>query len=225
MTNTPILETKDLCFAYESLIVLRHINITVFPGESLSITGPNGCGKTTLFRILSGLDFPDKGTYYFHGNAITKEWLSNPLHERLLHQQIGYMFQDPDLQLFTGSVREEIAFGLYQMGYSSDKVMQRTEELLQLFSINDLADRAPYHLSGGEKRKVALACVLSLNPDILLLDEPMAGLDDSTQQLFFQIFKTLHQAGKTLLFATHDSSLIKDLSNRVIEITEKHNIL
>ena len=137
---------------------------------------------------------------------------------------MGYVFQNADTQLFCGSVEEEIAFGPIQMGLSEEKVKQRTEDCLRLFGIEKLRERPPYHLSGGEKRKVSLACILSMNPEVLILDEPLAGLDESTQKMLIDFLKKFHAAGKTLIIITHNNQLAKELGTRFIQMNENHEL-
>ena len=125
-----------------------------------------------------------------------------------------YVFQNADTQLFCGSVEEEVAFGPIQMGLSEAEVRERTEDCLRLFGIEKLRERPPYHLSGGEKRKVSLACILSLNPEVLILDEPLAGLDEKTQDMLLDFLKNFHNAGKTLITITHNRQLAENLGTR-----------
>lgn len=177
-----MIELKNVCYAYGNEIALRYINLNIQKGESVIIQGPNGCGKSTLIKLLNGIIFPMEGSYTYQGHEITEKTLKDPRFAKWFHQQMGYVFQNADTQLFCGSVEEEIAFGPTQMGLSEGEIKQRTDDCLKLFGIEKLRERPPYHLSGGEKRKVSLACILSMNPEVLILDEPLAGLDESTQK-------------------------------------------
>ena len=219
-----MIELKNVCYAYGNEIALRYINLNIQKGESVIIQGPNGCGKSTLIKLLNGIIFPMEGSYTYQGHEITEKTLKDPRFAKWFHQQMGYVFQNADTQLFCGSVEEEIAFGPIQMGLSEGKIKQRTDDCLKLFGIEKLRERPPYHLSGGEKRKVSLACILSMNPEVLILDEPLAGLDESTQKMLIDFIKKFHAAGKTLIIITHNNQLAKELGTRFIQINENHEL-
>jgi cobalt/nickel transport system ATP-binding protein len=182
------------------------------------VKGDNGAGKTTLFRILNGLSFPKEGSYFFDGTRITEKYLDNHANAKLFHKRIGYLFQNPDIMLFNGRTYDEVAFGPRQMGLSDEQVDRRTVDCMKLFSVDDLAEKAPYHLSGGQKKRVALAAVMALNPEVLILDEPFAGLDVKTQEFLSGFLSDLLAAGKTLIIATHDETLTASLADDVIYI-------
>ena len=165
-----------------------------------------------------------EGSYTYQGHEITEKTLKDPRFAKWFHQQMGYVFQNADTQLFCGSVEEEIAFGPTQMGLSEGEIKQRTDDCLKLFGIEKLRERSPYHLSGGEKRKVSLACILSMNPEVLILDEPLAGLDKNTQKMLIDFLKKFHAAGKTLIIITHNNQLAKELGTRFIQMNENHEL-
>lgn len=219
-----MIELKNVCYAYGKEIALRYINLNIQKGESVIIQGPNGCGKSTLIKLLNGIIFPMEGSYIYQGHEITEKTLKDNRFAKWFHQQMGYVFQNADTQLFCGSVEEEIAFGPTQMGLSEEEIRQRTEDCLQLFGIEKLRDRPPYHLSGGEKRKVSLACTLSLNPEVLILDEPLAGLDESTQAMLMDFLKKFHATGKTLIIITHNRKLATELGTRIVKMNMEHEI-
>ena len=155
---------EKVCFAYEHEVALRYVNLHIEKGESLVIQGPNGCGKSTLIKLLNGIIFPSEGHYLYKGHEITEKALKDRQFAKWFHQQMGYVFQNADTQLFCGSVEEEVAFGPIQMGLSEAEVRERTEDCLRLFGIEKLRERPPYHLSGGENLNMALEFILSLNP-------------------------------------------------------------
>ena len=219
-----MIELKNVCYAYGKEVALRYINLNIQKGESVIIQGPNGCGKSTLIKLLNGIIFPMEGSYTYQGHEITEKTLKDNRFAKWFHQQMGYVFQNADTQLFCGSVEEEIAFGPTQMGLSEEEIKQRTEDCLKLFGIEKLRERPPYHLSGGEKRKVSLACILSMNPEVLILDEPLAGLDESTQEMLIDFLKKFHEAGKTLIIITHNNQLAKELGTRFIKMNENHEL-
>ena len=222
--NAPIIECNNLCYAYDNYIALRQVTFTVSAGETVVLQGPNGCGKSTLLKLLNGLLFPAEGTFRFQGKDITEKTLKDKRFAKEFHQKVGFIFQDSSLQLFTGSVEEEIAFGPRQMGLSEEAVTQRVNDVLQLTGLTALRDRAPYHLSGGEKKKTAIACILSMNPEVLVLDEPLAGLDTKTQQWLVSFLKELQSAGKALIISTHNNALAEELGHRFIRMNDNHTI-
>lgn len=219
-----LIKLDKVCFAYDGHIALRYITLDISRGETVVLQGANGCGKSTLLKLLNGLVFPKEGTYSFEGNVISQKSLKDNVFSKKFHQKIGFVFQNPDVQLFCGSVREEIEFGPRQMDLSEEEIKKRADDVIRLLDIDYLSDRAPYHLSGGEKKKVSLACVLSLNPDVLVLDEPLAGLDRSTQDWLTDFLQQLHEAGKTLIISTHDDDLAHLLGDRIVYMNMDHEI-
>ena len=219
-----MIELKNVCYAYGNEIALRYINLNIQKGESVIIQGPNGCGKSTLIKILNGIIFPMEGSYTYEDHEITEKALKDSRFAKWFHQQMGYVFQNADTQLFCGSVEEEIAFGPVQMGLSEAEIKKRTEDCLHLFGLEKLRERPPYHLSGGEKRKVSLACILSLNPEVLILDEPLAGLDEKTQDMLVEFLQSFHNAGKTLIMITHNRQLAETIGTRFACMNEEHEL-
>ena len=218
------LSIKNLDLYYGDFKALKNVNLEIEANKITAFIGPSGCGKSTLIKILNGIIFPMEGSYTYEDHEITEKALKDSRFAKWFHQQMGYVFQNADTQLFCGSVEEEIAFGPIQMGLSEEKVKQRTEDCLRLFGIEKLRERPPYHLSGGEKRKVSLACILSMNPEVLILDEPLAGLDESTQKMLIDFLKKFHAAGKTLIIITHNNQLAKELGTRFIQMNENHEL-
>lgn len=222
---TPLFHLDNVCFAYEGHIALRYITLDIQKGETVVFQGPNGCGKSTLMKLLNGLVFAEEGTYSFDGSPITEKSLKDTKFSKQFHQRVGFIFQNSDLQLFCSNVEEEIAFGPRQMGLSEEEVRQRTDDVIRLLDIEHLRERAPYHLSGGEKRKVAIACILSMNPEALVLDEPLAGLDRKAQEWLVEFLLQLKQAGKTLIISTHNDELAHTLADRLVTMDEEHQIV
>ena len=141
------------------------------------------------------------------------------------HKRIGYIFQNPDVQLFNATVYDEIAFGPRQMNLNEEIIHQRINELLIYLNIQHLQDRPPYHLSGGEQKKVALAAILALNPDVLMIDEPLNGLDNKTRQWFKEFLMDFIKANKTILISTHEQELLSLPHSRIIKFNDEHTIL
>ena len=220
-----MIEINDVSFSYSGDNALNHINLNIESGETVALMGSNGCGKSTLLKLINGIISPDSGVYKFDGEEITHKKLQDPKFTISFHQKIGFVFQNSDTQLFCSLVYDEIAFGPRQMGMNELDVDKRVNDCLTLLDIQDLKDRTPYHLSGGEKRKVAIACVLSLNPDVLVLDEPMNGLDPRTQRWLVEFLVKINQAGKTLIISTHNLELVSEISNRAILFDETHKIV
>lgn len=222
---TPIINLSHISYNYEEASALNDISLEIYAGELIFFTGPNGCGKSTLFKLLNGLIFPTKGEYYFDNKKIDKNTLQDNIFAKNFHKRIGYIFQNPDVQLFNATVYDEIAFGPRQMNLDEEIIHQRVNELLIYLNIQHLKDRPPYHLSGGEQKKVALAAILALNPDVLMIDEPLNGLDNKTRQWFKEFLMDFIKANKTILISTHEQELLSLPHSRIIKFNDEHTIL
>lgn len=222
---TPIINLSHISYNYEEVSALNDISLEIYAGELIFFTGPNGCGKSTLFKLLNGLIFPTKGEYYFDNKKIDKNTLQDNIFAKNFHKRIGYIFQNPDVQLFNATVYDEIAFGPRQMNLNEEIIHQRINELLIYLNIQHLQDRPPYHLSGGEQKKVALAAILALNPDVLMIDEPLNGLDNKTRQWFKEFLMDFIKANKTILISMHEQELLSLPHSRIIKFNDKHTIL
>ena len=218
-----LIELDKITFTYapDEAPVLREFSLSVGEGECVALLGDNGAGKTTLFRILNGLSFPQQGSYRFDGVEITAAYLKKQADQKRFHKRVGYLFQNPDVMLFNGTVYDEIAFGPRQMGLPKAELEARVGDCLDLFDLRPLAGKAPYHLSGGQKKQVALAAVLALNPEVLILDEPLAGLDRKTQEKLLRLLRELKAAGKTILIATHDPEVSSALADRSVVLEKE----
>lgn len=222
---TPIINLSHISYNYEEVSALNDISLEIYAGELIFFTGPNGCGKSTLFKLLNVLIFPTKGEYYFDNKKIDKNTLQDNIFAKNFHKRIGYIFQNPDVQLFNATVYDEIAFGPRQMNLNEEIIHQRINELLIYLNIQHLQDRPPYHLSGGEQKKVALAAILALNPDVLMIDEPLNGLDNKTRQWFKEFLMDFIKANKTILISTHEQELLSLPHSRIIKFNDEHTIL
>jgi cobalt/nickel transport system ATP-binding protein len=220
-----MIEMKNVSYSYSNIMALNNINLEIKPGEAVALMGANGCGKSTLLKLMNGIISPERGSYWFDGEEITHKKLQNTKFSKQLHQRMGFVFQNSDTQLFCSSVFEEIAFGPRQMGLDELEVSKRVNDCLRLLNLENFENRIPYHLSGGEKRKVAIACVMSLNPDVLVLDEPMNGLDPKTQRWLVEFLVKLNKAGKTLIISTHNLELVHEISKRAVLFDEEHTIV
>ncbi len=221
-----IFDLRNVSYMYLGKFpALKDISLHIHEGEHIAIMGANGSGKSTLLSILNALIYPTSGDFFAFGNPVTEEVfdsLEDNEQSRYFRKKVGFVFQNPDVQLFCSTVYDEVAFGPRQLGLSKEEVKRRTEEVMAMVGITGLRDRSPHTLSGGEKKKVCLASVLPLNPDVLLLDEPTAGLDPRSQLWLIELLQELAKAGKTIVTATHDLDIIEQISTRAIVIGEDH---
>jgi cobalt/nickel transport system ATP-binding protein len=222
----PLLECRDLAFAYlDRFPALDGVSLEVHRGERVALLGANGCGKSTLLKVLDGLLFPSSGAYRAFGQDVTEDHLEDEQFSMGFRARMGFVFQSSDAQVFSPTVREEAAFGPLQLGLSPDAVRERIADVLGMLGITHLADRAPHQLSGGERKRVAIASVLATNPEVLLFDEPTAGLDPRTQAWLLDLIEDLHGAGKTIVCATHDLHALERLADRCLVFSEDHRIV
>lgn len=221
-TGPSLLALDDFCFAYDDVPVLRHVTLDIPAGECVVLMGDNGSGKSTLLKAIVGLVHPQRGTYRFDGRVVDEASMRDAAFAKRLHARVGFIFQDSDAQLFCPSVADEVAFGPRQMGLPPDEVEGRVGDALSLLGIDHLRGRAPWTLSGGEKKRVAIACVLSMNPDVYCFDEPLNGLDAKTRAWLLGFLHQLKAAGKTLVIATHDQSLADEVADRFVYMGEFH---
>ncbi|OPY50162.1 MAG: putative ABC transporter ATP-binding protein [Methanosaeta sp. PtaU1.Bin112] len=223
-----IFDLRNVSYSYAGKIdALRDINLKIKRGEQVSIIGSNGCGKSTLLAILDGLVYASSGELYAYGNLVSEEafdGIKDNEFRTFFRTKVGFVFQNSDIQLFSSTVYEEIAFGPLQLRLPIDDVKSRVEDVMEMMQIGKLRDRSPHTLSGGEKKKVCIASVLANNPDVLLMDEPSAGLDPRTQLWLIELLQELAHAGKTVITATHDLEIIDQISNRSIVMGEDHRI-
>ncbi len=216
---------NDISYHYpDGQPALDGLSLQMKPGECCVLTGPNGCGKSTLFRILNGLAFPQSGTYLLDGQPVTERFLKDRKNAAAFHRKIGYLFQNSESQLFTRSVEDEIAFGLWQLGLGEEEVRARTEHYLRMLSLEPMRRRAPFHLSGGEKKRCALAAVLAMEPQALILDEPLGGLDEDGQKWIADCIRSLKGKNRLILIATHSRSLADSLADRRLRMDKDHRL-
>lgn len=224
-----IFDLQNVSYLYNGRVrALEDICLKIRQGEQVALLGANGSGKSTLLAIIDCLIYPTSGSYYAFGNLVTEEifdTLKDNDFKRFFRSKVGFVFQNPDVQLFSSTVFDEIAFGPLQLDMSADEVKERVEELMDMLGITKLRDRAPHTLSGGEKKKVCIASVLATNPDVLLLDEPTAGLDPRSQLWLIELLNELASCGKTIITATHDLDIVANISQRAVVIGENHRIV
>jgi len=221
----PLVVCEGLRYAYlERFSALEDVSVEVRSGEKVALLGANGCGKSTLLKILDGLLFADAGTYRAFGELVTEDNLEDEQFSMGFRSRLGFIFQNSDAQVFSPTVREEIAFGPLQLGWPRRKIERRISDVLEMLEITELADRAPFQLSGGEKKRVAIASVLVMNPDVLLFDEPTAALDPRTQAWLVELILELNRAGKTIVMATHDLDILDVVADRCVVFSEDHRV-
>lgn len=210
-----IIETRNLYFRYrDGTCALHGIDLSIPRHSKTAVLGPNGAGKSTLFLHFNGLLQPSSGSLLYNGETV-----SYHRHQmKLLRQQIGLVFPNPDTQLFSASVRQDISFGLLNLGYSQDQARRKVEEVGCQLGIEDLLGKPTHFLSTGQKKLVALAGVLVMEPQVIVCDEPTAGLDHVNARILLQMLDRLHQQGTTLVISTHDVDLAYGWTSHVILI-------
>lgn len=224
MTNIQ-LSTENLSFTYpDGTQALKNINIEIEKGEKVAIIGPNGAGKSTLFSHFNGLTEPTSGCVKIEGKPISFE------KDELLkvRQKVGIVFQDPNDQLFAPTVKEDIAFGPMNLGLSYDEVEKRVEDALKMVGMENYEDKTPYHLSGGQQKRIAIAGIIAMKPELMILDEPTAGLDPDGVEKVLNILNQLNEEGMTLIISSHDIDMISKYADKIFvlyngEIIESGN--
>jgi cobalt/nickel transport system ATP-binding protein len=207
-----LVEVNDLQYTYpDGTSALRGVSFLITHGETVAVIGANGAGKSTLLLHLNGCLLPQAGTVRIGGFPLNKETLS------YVRRTVGMVFQDPDDQLFMPIVYDDVAFGPLNLGLPPAEVEQLVLSSLATVGASHLKDRPPYRLSGGEKRAVAIASVLSMSPSILVMDEPTASLDPKTRRQLIELLKTFEH---TIILATHDLDAVLDLCSRTIVFQE-----
>jgi cobalt/nickel transport system ATP-binding protein len=209
------LEARNLYFTYpDGNQAIKDVSFTIHHGESVGIIGANGAGKSTLLMLLTGVLFPEQGEVLVGDVKITKKTLP------MIRQRLGMVFQDPDDQLFMTSVYDDVAFGPRNYKLSEKEVEKRVNEALQAVGILHLKNRAPFKLSGGEKRAAAIASVLSMQPDILIMDEPTSALDPKSRR---KVIALLNSFKHTKIITSHDLDLVFSTCSRIIVIKDGEN--
>lgn len=206
------LEMSDVCFSYPGgEEALRGINFSITTGEKVGLLGLNGSGKSTLLLHTNALLLPDSGEVRIDGVTTSRKTVAE------IRRKVGMVFQDSDDQLFMPTVEADVAFGPKNMGLTNEEIGSRVNEALKATGTEMLRDRPPFQLSGGQKKMVALATVLSMKPSILVMDEPTSGLDYEARERFAEIVGSLPH---TILMSSHDIDLIRKLCKRAIVVKE-----
>lgn len=225
MKQNTVFEARHIGFRYETSQVLSDITFRVQKGERIAILGANGSGKSTLLKIFDALLYPTHGELFFEGAPLTEKYFEQEENEFAFRRKVGFVFQDPDVQLFNQTVWDEVLFGPLHLGLPQSEVIDRAAWAMNVLDVSRLRDRSPFTLSGGEKKRVALASILSIKPSVWLFDEPFAGLDPKSQSSLLDFMIETHRRGETIIVSTHDVMLLGELADRVLVISENHRLV
>jgi len=207
----PYIVVEDLSFTYpDGTLALEDISLKIYEGDFVAIIGQNGSGKTTLVKHFNGLLKPTKGQVIVDGVDTRKATVAE------LARKVGYLFQNPDHQIFSNTIEEEIAFGPRNLGLSEDEIKERVEEALEIFELTKIRKENPIFRSKGEKTRIALASIVAMRPKVLILDEPTTGLDWRQSEKVMQYVKKMHDSGHIIIFITHDMRIVAEYAKRVI---------
>ena len=206
---------ENISYDYEGIPALRGLSLQIEQGQRVALLGANGSGKSTLLRILDALYFPAAGSMSLFGEVATAKRFQEDSFAFAFRRRVALVFQNPDVQLFNPTVFDEVAYGPLQMQWSKDEVVSKVNQTLEFMGITHLKERPPYRLSGGEKKRVALASVLVLDPDVLLLDEPTSTLDPRGQSQLVDLIQQWKGTTKTVVTATHQLDIVEDIADRI----------
>lgn len=220
-----IIDLKGVCYSYMDIVALEDVNLRVNRGDKIAVLGANGSGKSTFLKILNGLIFPTKGSYSAFGKEVTEKVFFDEKNEFDFRRKMGFVFQDSDVQLFSSTVEDEVAFAPLNLGMGEVEIRERVDEALGVLGIRHLRSRVPHRLSGGEKKKVAIASILSYRPDVWLFDEPTTGLDPRSQDVLVDFISKLDSKKNTVVIATHDLEVARRIADRVVLMSEGHGIV
>jgi len=211
------LSTKNLSYTYpDGTHALKNINMEIYKGQKVAIMGPNGAGKSTLFSHFNGLTEPTSGHIEIDGKAIKYD------RETLLEvrQKVGIVFQDPNDQLFAPTVKEDVAFGPMNLGLEYEEVERRVDEALTMVGMEQYKDKTPHHLSGGQQKRVAIAGIIAMRPEIMILDEPTAGLDPEGVEKVLNILDNLNNEGMSIVISSHDIEMVNEFAEKIFVLIE-----
>ena len=207
-------DVQQVTYRYTAdVTALNGVSLTIPRGRRVAIMGANGSGKSTLLRILDGLYFPTSGQALAFGEVLSEEHFQDDTFAFAFRRRVALVFQNPDVQLFNPTVFDEVAFGPLQMRWPKDEIRRKVADMLDLMQITHLKDRSPHRLSGGEKKRVALASVLILDPEVLLMDEPTAALDPRSQSQVVDFLVGWGGGAKTVITTTHDLDIVEEIAD------------
>lgn len=211
------LSTKNLSYTYpDGTHALNKVNMDIYKGEKVAIMGPNGAGKSTLFSHFNGLTEPKAGHVEVDGKKV--EYDKKTLLE--VRQKVGIVFQDPNDQLFAPTVKEDVAFGPMNLGLGYEEVEKRVDEALKMVGMEKFKDKTPHHLSGGQQKRVAIAGIIAMRPEIMILDEPTAGLDPEGVEKVLNILNNLNKEGMSIVISSHDIEMVNGFADKIFVLHE-----
>jgi len=214
--TAPVFDLRNVTYRYDAVAALADVTLAIPTGKRVALLGANGSGKSTLLRLLDGLHFADSGTVSFHGRALDAGAFGHDAFAFYFRRRVGLVFQNPEVQLFNPTVFDEVAFAPLQLRWPKEQIIERVSAVLELMEIGHLRSRPPHRLSGGEKKRVALASVLVLDPEVLLLDEPTAGLDPRSESQIIDMLIAWGDGARTVITATHDLGLVEDIADHCV---------
>ena len=215
-----VLELDAVSYRYQDTLALDGLSLRIPRGQRVALLGANGSGKSTLLRLLDGLYFPASGELKAFGATLSEAAFADDRFNFDFRRRVGLVFQNPDVQIFNPTVFDEVAFGPLQLGWAKADVLAAVDAMLNRFGIGHLKERSPHRLSGGEKKRVALASVLIMEPEVVLFDEPTASLDPESQGEVIRFLLESRNSGRTIVTATHDLELVEDIADHVIVLAD-----
>lgn len=226
MADGALYTLQDVSYRYAGRFpALAGVTLSVARGERAAIVGANGSGKSTLLFVLAGLYYPAAGSVMFRGEALTEARLADPARNREFRRRVGIVFQNSDVQLFNARVADELMFGLVQLEVPAHERAERMRKYSEVMGIGHLLERHPQNLSIGEKKRVAIAAVLAMEPEVLILDEPTAGLDPRTSRHLIDAILAFSARGATVITATQDIHLVPEIADRVVVMGEEKTVV
>jgi cobalt/nickel transport system ATP-binding protein len=223
--SEPLIVLDNVSFSYgNGEWAVEDVSFSIEKGDSIALLGANGSGKSTLIKLIDGLIFPQKGNITAFEVKTDEKVFNAPQFRYRFRKEVSLLFQNCDAQLFCEKVEDELTFTSFQIGLKEEEIKRRVEEIANIFNLKHLLNKAPYTLSEGEKKRVALASLLLHKPTLLLLDEPTAHLDARNLNFVSTLLKQFHKKGLTLVFATHEIWLARKISTKVVLLSENHRV-
>lgn len=211
MDKELILQVKDLSYTYgNEKEAIKNINLDIYKGEKIAVLGSNGAGKSTFFLNINGVLTPSKGNIIYKGKVITKKDFNE------LRKNVGIVFQDADNQIIASTVLGEVSFGPMNLKLPKEEVKKRVYEAMEYMNITEFKDRPPHYLSGGEKKRVSIADIIAMNPEVIIFDEPTASLDPLNISILEEVLEKLSKEDKTIMISTHDMDFAYRWADRII---------
>ena len=211
MEQEVILQVRDLQYAYsDEKMALKGVDLDIRQGERIAVMGSNGAGKSTFFLNINGVLQIEHGEIFYRGQKMTKKTMND------LRKNVGIVFQDADSQIIASTVQSEVSFGPMNLKLSRNDVRDRVDEALSYMNLTDFRHRPPHYLSGGEKKRVSIADIIAMHPEIIIFDEPTAALDPVNADMLEEVLEKMAQEGKTIMISTHDVDFAYRWAERVV---------